>query len=448
MQAYLNSVFYIHEKLDPESDSLIFLNHNKQCRTDTDCGTLFLHCLPSYGQFKCKHKSVFPIHSVELEGTVILTILMTLAVISGIGGGGIIVSLLMTFYKLNTHEAIAVSGFTIFMGSLARFFMVVNKRHPEKDATVVDYSLANIMLPCVLVGSLFGVFLNLILPALILQICLSCVLILLALMSGFKAVEIYRQESGHHEDPEQPPQQPSIREQEINFLKEMMKESEAKNLEILNDTDAKLTTKQREDRTEFHEMVQLEKTHWQWEKQMINVSIFIGLAVLNIYRGSKVNPSVFGIKMCSGLDWLGIFVFVSLCFSLTFYSIKSQMREQQLKLKYSNLIKSEIELTSDKIFKLILISLMGGWVSGALGMGGGSVFNPLLLSLGVPPQVSSATGMYMMIFSTGASTLTYIHNDLLNFSYGIWAGFFCIMGTMLGMALMDKLMRRVRRQSP
>ena len=128
-------------------------------------------------------------------GTVVLTILMALAVISGIGGGGIIVSLLMVFYKLNTHEAIAVSGFTIFMGSLARYVMTINKRHPDRDATLVDYALANIMLPTVLVGSLFGVFLNLILPSLILQICLSIVLAVLATASGFKALDIYKKES-------------------------------------------------------------------------------------------------------------------------------------------------------------------------------------------------------------------------------------------------------------
>ena len=93
---------------------------------------------------------------------------MALAVISGIGGGGIIVSLLMVFYKINTKEAIAVSGFTIFLGSISRFLITINKRHPDKDAPVIDYSLANIMLPTVLIGSLFGVFLNLILPSLIL----------------------------------------------------------------------------------------------------------------------------------------------------------------------------------------------------------------------------------------------------------------------------------------
>lgn len=134
-------------------------------------------------------------HESEILGTIVLTFLMALAVISGIGGGGIIVSLLMVFYKLNTREAIAVSGFTIFLGSISRFIITLKKRHPEKDAPVIDYSLANIMLPTVLVGSLVGVFLNLMLPSLVLQICLSVVLTCLALQSGFKAYDIYQKES-------------------------------------------------------------------------------------------------------------------------------------------------------------------------------------------------------------------------------------------------------------
>lgn len=81
-------------------------------------------------------------------------------------------------------------------------------------------------------------------------------------------------------------------------------------------------------------------------------------------------------------------------------------------------------------------------------MGGGSVFNPLLLSFGVPPQVASATGMYMIIFSTGASTLTYVLNDLLDITYGVWSGLFCIAGTFFGMFLLERLMKKIQRQSP
>jgi hypothetical protein len=39
-------------------------------------------------------------------------------------------------------------------------------------------------------------------------------------------------------------------------------------------------------------------------------------------------------------------------------------------------------MKGNKIFKLILLSLIGGWSTGALGLGGGVLFNPLLMSLG------------------------------------------------------------------
>ena len=92
---------------------------------------------------------------------------MALAVMSGIGGGGIIVPLLMVFYKLSTKEAIAVSGFTILTGSICRFVITLNQRHPDKDAPCIEYGLSNVMLPTVLIGSVAGVFFNLLMPAIV-----------------------------------------------------------------------------------------------------------------------------------------------------------------------------------------------------------------------------------------------------------------------------------------
>lgn len=95
-----------------------------------------------------------------------------------------------------------------------------------------------------------------------------------------------------------------------------------------------------------------------------------------------------------------------------------------------------------------MFSFVGGWVSGALGLGGGAIFNPLLLSFGVPPKVASSTGMYMIIFSTGASTMTYVAAGKLDVSYGLWVGSFCIFGTIIGMSILNTCMRRIGRQSP
>jgi uncharacterized protein len=85
---------------------------------------------------------------------------------------------------------------------------------------------------------------------------------------------------------------------------------------------------------------------------------------------------------------------------------------------------SDVQMEGSKLTKLITMSFVGGWVSGALGLGGGSIFNPLLLSMGCPPKVASATGMYMIIFSTGASTMTYVIANLLNVNYAVWIGSF------------------------
>lgn len=46
----------------------------------------------------------------------------------------------------------------------------------------------------------------------------------------------------------------------------------------------------------------------------------------------------------------------------------------------------------------MLGSMIGGLV-GAMGLGGAIVFNPVLLTLGVVPQVVSATGMLLIMYS-------------------------------------------------
>lgn len=101
---------------------------------------------------------------MEILGTVILTLLMSLSVMAGVGGGGIIVSFIMVFCKLDIKDAITISGFTIVVGSLSRFAMTYKERHPSKDATCIEYGITNIMLPTVLIGSILGILFNIIFP--------------------------------------------------------------------------------------------------------------------------------------------------------------------------------------------------------------------------------------------------------------------------------------------
>ena len=122
--------------------------------------------------------------------------------------------------------------------------------------------------------------------------------------------------------------------------------------------------------------------------------------------------------------------------------------EQKLKAKFCEVNKNEIELINKTLAKLIIFSMLGGWISGALGLGGGMIFNPLLMSLRVPPKVATASGMYMIIFASGASTVSYIFNGMLNIPYSIWLGTFCMLGSCVGMYFMLKIMKKFNRESP
>ena len=180
------------KKMSPEEQIAKF--YGKSCMVNSDCGT-------SRWQFcdeksnRCVHKLLFPLENLEIWGTAVLTIFMAVAIMSGIGGGGVIVCLLMFFFKLDTKSAIAINYFAIFSGAATRFIVTFNERHPEKDATTIDYGISNIMLPLVMMGTIFGIYCNMLLPELVIEILLALVLGVLTVFAFNKWSTIYKKET-------------------------------------------------------------------------------------------------------------------------------------------------------------------------------------------------------------------------------------------------------------
>ena len=92
---------------------------------------------------------------------------------------------------------------------------------------------------------------------------------------------------------------------------------------------------------------------------------------------------------------------------------------------------------------LLLVGFSGGFIAGALGLGGAVIYNPALLSLGVPPKVASATGMYLVLFSVLNTCVVNGVSGILNFRYGVCIGAFCAVGSFLGLSLAEKLVKKV-----
>lgn len=161
-----------------------------RCMFDTDCLKYPNFICDDHTQ-TCVHKGIFPILGSEFIGLIILIFLMTLSTMGGIGGGGAVVPFTMMFFEFTTKQAIAISGFSIFLCSITRYFYTLSDKHPEKDAVIIDYGLATIMLPAVMMGSMLGVLANQTLPAVMLQGSLTVLLFFLSIQAGFKARQIY-----------------------------------------------------------------------------------------------------------------------------------------------------------------------------------------------------------------------------------------------------------------
>ena len=128
-----------------------------------------------------------------------------------------------------------------------------------------------------------------------------------------------------------------------------------------------------------------------------------------------------------------VFIILMICFVVV--GVKLVFSEQKLKREFDNVNLADNDLIFEgKTLRMVLgLGFGGGWVAGALGLGGGVIFNPLLMSLGVPPKVSSATGMYMITFSKIATCVIYFVNGKLMMDYGLWIAAWSMVGSIIGL---------------
>lgn len=136
-------------------------------------------------------------------------------------------------------------------------------------------------------------------------------------------------------------------------------------------------------------------------------------------------------------------MFIFICFGATFLAVKLNKKEQDLRKKYNiNFTDNEVIFEGNNLTKLLMIGFFGGFVSGALGLGGGSIYNPALLSIGVNPRVAASTGMYLVIFSCINACVVNFVSGILDVRYGVYIGGWVVVGSLLGLVLADHFVKK------
>ena len=112
--------------------------------------------------------------------------------ISGNSIGQFKVLLLMDGLNYSEAEA-TIYTYPLMVGqALINFLILIPKRHPERDTSLVDYRIVSIILPNSLYGSIIGAVANELIPQLVSSIIITIVLTLLSINFVLKLRELIK----------------------------------------------------------------------------------------------------------------------------------------------------------------------------------------------------------------------------------------------------------------
>jgi uncharacterized membrane protein YfcA len=138
------------------------------------------------------------------------------------------------------------------------------------------------------------------------------------------------------------------------------------------------------------------------------------LIVITVLRG-RGGPSIIGVKRCTAADWLLLCLLGICAISITLIAAKILAKEYEEKVAAGyQFAEGDMQATRANIIKLISIALTCGIISGGFGVSPGLMLNPIMLALGINTVVGVSTVMYVVLFTTFATTFLSIFEDLFN----------------------------------
>ena len=107
----------------------------------------------------CVHKELYPIFPLEWSGIVCLVVLISLANITGIGGGSIFMPVLYIFFKFNVSQISPINAFLTLISALIRFGIASMKSHPIYiHRPLVHYDTILVVSPLLIASSKVGTY--------------------------------------------------------------------------------------------------------------------------------------------------------------------------------------------------------------------------------------------------------------------------------------------------
>ena len=334
---------------------------------------------------------------------------------SGLGGGLLFIPVLLLIMKFYPHEAIPISKMVIFAGALTSFIQNTKVKRPGRNTKALNYNLIIVNCSNLLLGTVFGVTLNKILPNTLI-LFLLCILLFYYSYKTFKTfLKFYNEESNI----------------DAHSMSSQINSISSRNFDINQQPLDQV------DREIYKDQFLL-----RWDKLQFVLFPFLIMAILSILRESNM------VSKCSAIYWVFVIIFIIIVLLFDYLVIihieKEYTYRKNINFPYDE---KDINWTKNTIIKLCFIGFLAGFIAGTIGIGGGVVLGPILLDLGIHPIVGTVTTNFLVLITSSSTTFQFILFKMLNFQYGIFCIFFSALGSYCGTYLVNSYVKNTGKQS-
>lgn len=398
----------------------------------------FTH-LAVYSEVPDEHEQPLEWTQKDIITFVVASFLIMIAAGGGIGGGGVLVPTYIFVLGFRPQYAIPLSNATILGSSIANLLFNVGKRHPNANRPRIDWDIMLVMEPLTVAGALIGSFINVLSPPWLICCLLVCLLSATTVKSFKKGIKMYKKESVAFAEAEGL----SSRDGESGKML-------AKKL-IINDASHAYSGDSIEEarKTGNNTLADILETESKTPFWKVRMMFYVtgGMLTLTILKGGgNVNPIgivcgtwQYWVITLAALPWVLIISIIARNHLVYMWEKKKQCNFQY--------VEGDVEWNPRNTIVYPLICSIAGLCAGMFGIGGGIVKGPLMLEMGVLPEVTSATSATMILFTSAAATVSYILFESLNVQYGIMVFILGFLNTLVGQKVLNKIVKYYGRSS-
>ncbi|RLN02231.1 hypothetical protein BBJ28_00000230 [Nothophytophthora sp. Chile5] len=368
----------------------------------------------------------------------------------GVGGGVIMVPAMVLIMSFDIKRATPISNMAILGGAVANAWFNLRKRHPSVDRPLIDPDLALGMIPVVICGTVIGALVNKLLPSYILSILFVIVLAVGGTRTTLKGIRLHKKEVAKKNAAENEaaeaadiplsPVYVEVSTPQILGGDDVADEKRA-SLSVSGEAVMTKVPTDEEGGTEATLAQILERErHFAWAKHAAIMVCYLGVLAASV--GDAVvscGGAAYWVILLVEIPWVAVFVVLSSPFLYKIYKRKAAVNYPY--------VEGDIRWTKKTVVYFPLGCAVAGIVAGMFGVGGGIITGPIMIELGIVPEVASSTTALMILYSSAAATAKFAVFDMIAWD---WAALLCALAfvvTSASQVVILGFVRRTGRQS-